>query len=46
MRGEGSGWEGGGARGDGVRPFIDKGMDPEVRKRDDLLTVSGMKMGV
>jgi len=32
--------------GDGVVPFIEKGMDPEVRKRYDLLTVSGMKFGV
>jgi len=32
--------------GDGVVPFIDKTMDPEVRKRYDLLTVSGMKLGV
>ena len=32
--------------GDGVFPFIEKGMDPEVRKRYDLLTVSGMKFGV
>ena len=32
--------------GDGVLPFIEKTMDPEVRKRYDLLTVSGMKLGV
>jgi intracellular sulfur oxidation DsrE/DsrF family protein len=32
--------------GDGVLPFIEQGMDPEVRKRYDILTVSGMKMGV
>jgi intracellular sulfur oxidation DsrE/DsrF family protein len=32
--------------GDGVLPFIEKGMDPEVRKRYDLLTVGAMKMGV
>ena len=32
--------------GDGVVPFIERGVDPEVRKRYDLLTVSGMKFGV
>jgi intracellular sulfur oxidation DsrE/DsrF family protein len=32
--------------GDGVLPFIERGMDPEVRKRYDLLTVGGLKMGV
>jgi intracellular sulfur oxidation DsrE/DsrF family protein len=32
--------------GDGVTPFIEKGMDPEVRKRYEMLTTSGMKMGV
>jgi intracellular sulfur oxidation DsrE/DsrF family protein len=32
--------------GDGVVPFIEKSMDPEVRRRFDLLTVSGMKLGV
>jgi intracellular sulfur oxidation DsrE/DsrF family protein len=32
--------------GNGVLPFIEKGMDPEVRKRYDLLTTSGMQFGV
>jgi len=32
--------------GDGVLPFIEQGMDPEVRKRYDLLTVGGLRMGV
>ncbi len=32
--------------GDGIMPFIEKDMDPEVRKRFDLLTVGGMKFGV
>lgn len=32
--------------GDGILPFVEKTMDPEVRKRYDILTTSGMKFGV
>lgn len=32
--------------GEGIVPFIEKNMDPELRKRFDILTVSGMKLGV
>jgi len=32
--------------GDGVVPFIEQGMDPEVRKRYEMLATSGLKMGV
>lgn len=32
--------------GDGVIPFVEKGMDIEVKKRVDMLMTSGMKFGV
>jgi intracellular sulfur oxidation DsrE/DsrF family protein len=32
--------------GDGITPFIEAGMDPEVRKRFEMLTTGGMKLGV
>jgi intracellular sulfur oxidation DsrE/DsrF family protein len=32
--------------GNGIEPFVEKTMDPEVRKRFEMLMTSGMKMGV
>jgi intracellular sulfur oxidation DsrE/DsrF family protein len=32
--------------GEGIVPFVEKNMDPELRKRFDILNVSGMKLGV
>jgi intracellular sulfur oxidation DsrE/DsrF family protein len=32
--------------GDGIEPFVEKTMDPEVRKRFEMLMTMGMKMGV
>ena len=32
--------------GNGIEPFVEKTMDPEVKKRFEMLMTSGMKMGV
>lgn len=32
--------------GNGIEPFVEKTMDPEVRKRFEILATSGMKFGV